>query len=31
MPQRMKWTEEAQGTKWVGPVGILGNKDQKKK
>ena len=37
--QRMKWAEdaretkgveEARGTEWIGPVGMLGNKDQKK-
>ena len=28
--QRMKWVEEAQGTEWIGPAGMLGSKDQKK-
>ena len=28
--QRMKWVEEAQGMEWIGPVGMLGSKDQQK-
>ena len=28
--QEMKWAEEAQGIEGIGPVGMLGNKDQKK-
>ena len=28
--QRMNWPKEAQGTEWIGLVGILGSKDQKK-
>ena len=29
--QRMKWAKEAQSMKWIGPVGMLGSKDRKKK
>ena len=28
--QRYKWAEEAKGTKWIGPAGMLGSKGQKK-
>ena len=29
--QRMKWAKEAQSMKWIGPAGMLGGKDRKKK
>ena len=29
--QRLKWAKEAQSMKWIGPAGMLGSKDRKKK